>query len=377
MAATLVNPVIPGFNPDPTVCVVQATKTTPAQYFLSTSTFEYFPGAPIYHSTDLVNWTLIGHALGRRSQIDLRTVEPGAGCWATTLRYRPRERRWYLTTGLFHRYRPAADERIFPRGFYVHTGNIWDDAAWSDPVYFDNPGFDQDLFWDDDGKVYLSTTTRMARRTPGPALKDFAIHVSEIDLASGRSLTPPRMVRSSPSGVAEGSHLFCRGFYYYLLTAEGGTEAGHQEWVFRSRDGPYGPWEGQGRPLWYNGPDEEVQRTGHCDVFEDGDGGWWGVMLGVRPLRSGGRWLEPQLGRETFLVKVDWEDDWPVFNDGKNVSLKTAGRRQVVKSSGVDKDGFKWKADLSRRDLELGWYHKSKHELQRKPDKSNDSQTRR
>ena len=356
------NPVIQGFNPDPTVCVVPATTTTPTQYFLSTSTFEYFPGAAIYHSTDLINWKLIGHALNRRSQMDMRTVEPGAGSWASTLRYRPREKRWYLTNGVFQRYRPAADERIFPRGFYVWTDDIFNDAAWSEPVYFDNPGFDQDLFWDDDNnKVYLSTTVRMGQRTPGLKLKDFAIHISEIDLPSGRTLTPPRVIRSSPFGVAEGSHIVRRGRYYYLFTAEGGTEAGHQEWAFRSTEGPYGPWEGQGKALWYNGPDEEVQRTGHCDLFEDGEGRWWGVLLGVRPARnSKGKWVEPQLGRETFLVKVDWVDDWPVFNEGKNVALETVGRDPaVVRTRTAGADGVRWRADLFRPDLELGWYHKS------------------
>ncbi|KAH6617415.1 glycosyl hydrolase [Chaetomium tenue] len=358
------NPVIRGFNPDPTVCVVPATETTLTQYFLSTSTFEYFPGAAIYHSTDLINWKLIGHALNRRSQIDMRTVEPGAGSWASTLRYRPQEKRWYLTNGVYHRYRPTADERIFPRGFYVWTDDIFNDAAWSEPIYFDNPGFDQDLFWDDTttpSKVYLSTTVRLARRTPGPhPLKDFAIHISEIDLASGRTLTPPRVIRASPFGVAEGSHTLRRGRYYYLFTAEGGTEAGHQEWCFRSTAGPYGPWEGQGKALWYNGPDEEVQRTGHCDVFEDGEGRWWGVMLGVRPVRvDEGRWAEPQLGRETFLVKVDWVDDWPVFNGGGNVALETVGRDPVVQRQVAGEDGVRWRADLSRPDLELGWYHKN------------------
>ncbi|KAI9163834.1 Non-reducing end alpha-L-arabinofuranosidase BoGH43B [Paramyrothecium foliicola] len=358
-APTFFNPVIQGFNPDPTVCVVPATETSPAQYYLSTSTFEYFPGAAVYHSLDLINWRLIGHALNRRSQIDLRTVEPGAGSWASTLRYRPQEKRWYLTNGWFSRYRPVDDERIFPRGFYVYTDNIWDDNAWSDPVYFDNPGFDQDLFWDDDGKVYLSTTVRMAQRTPGLKLKDFSIHISEIDLPTGRTLTAPKMIRASPFGVAEGSHILRKGKYYYLFTAEGGTEAGHQEWVFRSSEGPYGPWEGQGKALWYNGPDEEVQRTGHCDVFEDGDGDWWGVMLGVRPVKKDDKWIEPQLGRETFLVRVDWEDDWPIFNGGKNVTLKTLSRKPVQQASTVDSNGLKWKADLSRHDLELGWYQKN------------------
>jgi beta-xylosidase len=293
--------------------------------------------------------------------MDMRTVEPGAGSWASTLRYRPREKRWYLTNGIFQRYRPVADERIFPRGFYVYTDNIWDDAAWSEPVYFDNPGFDQDLFWDDDGKVYLSTTVRMAERTPGLKLKDFAIHVSEIDLISGRTLTVPKMIRASAFGVAEGSHIMRRGDYYYLFVAEGGTEAGHQEWVFRSKDGPYGPWEGQGKALWYNGSDEEVQRTGHADVFEDHDGHWWGVMLGVRPAKNeSGQWLEPQLGRETFLVRVDWADDWPVFNGGQNVTLETVGRKAVKQLiTSREAGGVKWKADLSRPTLELGWYHKS------------------
>lgn len=103
------NPIIPGFNPDPTVCVLPPTETTPTTYFLSTSTFEYFPGCPIYTSVDLINWRLIGHALTRRSQIEMRTVEPGGGSWASTLRYRSQEKRWYLATGVFQRYRPSSD----------------------------------------------------------------------------------------------------------------------------------------------------------------------------------------------------------------------------------------------------------------------------
>ncbi|KAI0410376.1 glycoside hydrolase family 43 protein [Xylaria grammica] len=355
------NPVIPGFNPDPTICVVPATETTPTTYFLSTSTFEYFPGCPIYTSVDLVNWNLIGHALTRRSQIEMRTVEPGAGSWASTLRYRAQEKRWYLATGVFQRYRPGSDERIFPRGFYVYTDNIWDDDAWSDPVYFDNPGFDQDLFWDDNGKVYLSTTMRLANRRPDSKLKDFGIHISEIELGTGRTLTPPQLIRESTHGIAEGSHILRRGAYHYLFTAEGGTEAGHQEWVFRGRDGVYGPWEAQGKPLWYNGPDEEVQRTGHADVFEDGEGRWWAVFLGVRPVKDDdGKYIEPQMGRESFLVKVDWVDDWPVFNEGRNITLATTSRTPVEQAiSQIKRGDIIWQADLNRQDLALGWYQKN------------------
>jgi beta-xylosidase len=114
---TFQNPVIPGFNPDPTIAVVHDGAST--TYFISTSTFEFFPGCAIYSSTDLINWKLIGHALTRRSQIELRTVEPGAGSWASTLRFRPKDGkdgkgRFYLANGLFQRYRPMADVSFLP-----------------------------------------------------------------------------------------------------------------------------------------------------------------------------------------------------------------------------------------------------------------------
>ena len=121
--------------------------------------------------------------------------------------------------------------------------------------------------------MYLSTTVRIAKHDPMSMLKDFAVHISEIDLPSGRTLTPPVVIRQSKYGVAEGSHIMRKGNYYYLFVAEGGTEAGHQEWVFKSMEGVFGPWESQGKPLWCNGPAEEVQRTGHADRFQDGQGG--------------------------------------------------------------------------------------------------------
>lgn len=227
------------------------------------------------------------------------------------------------------------------------------------------------LFWDDtSSKVYLSTTTRLKERPPNSKQKDFAIHISEIDLATGRTLTTPVVIRKSHHGIAEGSHIFRRGEFYYLLTAEGGTEAGHQEWIFRSREGVYGPWEDQGQALWYNGPEEEVQRTGHVDMFEDGNGDWWGVFLGVRPVKVSDEegkvgpdvFLEPQMGRESYLVKVDWVDDWPIFNEGRNVTLETRGRQEVKQLvAAVQPGDLKWSADLERQDLELGWYQKSKY----------------
>lgn len=131
------NPIIPGFNPDPSIIRVDK------DYFLVTSSFEYFPGVPIYHSEDLIQWKLIGHALTRPSQLQIHTPEPGGGVWAATIRYHRGV--FYITAASFQRYRPQQDDRVWPQGFYVQTRNIWDESTWSDPVYFDQVGFDQDV----------------------------------------------------------------------------------------------------------------------------------------------------------------------------------------------------------------------------------------
>jgi len=130
------NPIIPGFNPDPSI--IRAG----SDYFLVTSSFEYFPGIPIYHSKDLVKWELIGHALTRRSQLDIKTPEPGGGIWATTVRQH--DGKFYVMAACFDRYRPQVDDRVWPRGFYVSTDDIWK-GEWSEPVFFDQVGFDQDV----------------------------------------------------------------------------------------------------------------------------------------------------------------------------------------------------------------------------------------
>lgn len=101
------------------------------------------PGVPIYHSHDLIKWKLIGHALTRPSQLQVHTSEPGGGVWATTIRYHCGV--FYIIAGSFQRYRPQQDDRIWPQGFYVKTTDIWDDSSWSDPIYFDQVGFDQDV----------------------------------------------------------------------------------------------------------------------------------------------------------------------------------------------------------------------------------------
>ncbi|KAK8184719.1 glycosyl hydrolase [Phyllosticta citribraziliensis] len=347
--ATYDNPVLRGFHPDPSVVRVGS------DFFVVTSSFEYFPGVPIYHSKDLVNWRLIGHALTRKSQLDIRTPEVGGGVWAPTLRWH--DGVFYVATACFDRYRPQADDRVWPRGFYVKTADIWDSSSWSDPIYFDVAGFDQDLFWDDDGTVYLSSTYRKIDRTPGLRLKDFAVHVCSVDLKTGRSTSELRLIRESlqGSGVAEGSHIIKRANYYYLFTAEGGTEGGHSEYVSRSAAGPFGPWElGPCNPLWSNGPGDQVQNAGHADLIDDEKGNWWALLLAVRPRRIDDQWQPSVFGRETFLVPVTWKNDWPVIVGERKIMM-----RYEAPSVSMSKQPGQWCDDFGEPQLQLGWYRKN------------------
>ncbi|OJD33521.1 glycoside hydrolase family 43 protein [Diplodia corticola] len=386
------NPILAGFNPDPSIVRVGP------DYFLVTSTFEYFPGVPIYHSRDLVSWTLVGHALTRRSQLDVRTPEAGGGVWAPTIRHR--DGVFYVAAACFDRYRPQADDRVWPRGFCVWTRDVWGEGGWSEPVWFDQVGFDQDLFWDTSTSpptVLLSTTFRNTDNTSPPQplttttttttttkTKNFSIHLSPTSLPTGRALAPPVLARSSPVGprVAEGAHLFRRGRWVYLFSAEGGTEGAHREVVCRmdvsgdgdgdgggEGDGVFGRLLRRGEEAWEVGPvvlgeglgddgdggeEGEVGSCGHADLVEDEGGRWWAVFLGVRRGRKGKGKGVSVFGRETFLVPVTWVDDWPVFNADRKVGLvgEAEGLYQLASSPA-------WRDDFAAEKMQLGWYRKN------------------
>ena len=205
--------------------------------------------------------------------------------------------------------------------------------------------------------MYLSTTYR---RYPQVYPKDFAIHIGTVDLRTGNSTSEPKCVRASSSGVAEGSHIVKRGQYYYLFTAEGGTESGHCECVFRSKISPIGPYERcPNNPLWRNTAQDEVQNTGHADLVEDADGNWWAVLLAVRPKSSGyiSGMSKSVFGRETFLVPVDWTDDgWPRFNNGRYITLDgRANSKMVYKLP----EREHWSDNFADGTRDLGWYRKN------------------
>ncbi|GLB42704.1 putative glycosyl hydrolase 43 family protein [Lyophyllum shimeji] len=305
-ANALINPILPGWNPDPSIVRVGS------DYFIATSTFEYFPGHPIYHSKDLVDWKLIGHALSRPSQLSLLGTPSDAGVWAPGLRYH--DGYFYLTSTT--RYVYTSEFRLFPRSFYVKTKNIFSND-WSDPVYFDSLGYDADLFWDTNGDVYCTWSG-----INNAVDKIYGIWQNKIDLATGNSLTPAERIfagtlPNNSSARPEGPHMYHINGTYYLLIAEGGTDVHHRATIQRGPS-PSGPWESNpNNPILFNGADlsNAVQDTGHADIVQGADGRWWGVALGVRP--QGHNFSHIQLGRETFLFPVTWSGGWPIFNSGQ------------------------------------------------------------
>ncbi|KAE9389908.1 hypothetical protein BT96DRAFT_1002778 [Gymnopus androsaceus JB14] len=295
------NPILPGWNPDPTILRVGS------DYFIATSSFEYFPGHPIYHSTNLVDWTLIGHALNRPSQLSLFGTPSDAGAWGVGLRYH--NGTFYLTCTV--RYVYTYELRLFPRSFFVTTTDIFSNN-WSDPTYFDAEGYDADLFWDSNGDVY-NTWTGINDAID----KIYGIYQNKIDTTTGNSLTPAELIFNgtlpdNSTARPEGPHVYFIEPYYYLLIAEGGSSPEHRSTIQRGPS-PSGPWENNpANPILFNGANMSlpVQYTGHSDIVQAPDGEWWGVALGVRP-QTTGDYNHIQLGRETFLFPVTWEDEWP------------------------------------------------------------------
>ncbi|WNS45221.1 glycoside hydrolase family 43 protein [Paenibacillus sp. MMS20-IR301] len=285
------NPVISGFHPDPSICRVGE------DYFLVTSSFEYFPGVPLFHSTDLVNWQQLGHVLTRTSQLNLRNTGSSGGIYAPTIRHHAG--RFYMTT-----------TNVSGGGnFFVYTDDPW--GEWSDPVYVDQPGIDPDLFFDEDGAVYYTS----AHDAGGQGA-----YQSRIDVKTGERLTDIQLVWKGSGGQhPEAPHLYHIGEWYYLMIAEGGTEYGHMVTIARSKR-PDGPFEGcpHNPILSHRSLLSPIQATGHGDLIQAPDGGWWAVFLGIRPV---GYPMQHHLGRETFLAPVSWTaDGWPVIGDNGIVS---------------------------------------------------------
>ena len=276
------NPVVRGVNPDPSIVRVGE------DYYLVNSSFSFYPGCPIRHSRDLVNWELIGYALTRPSQFSLDKNHGSAQLYAATLRYH--DGTFYVIT----------TDVNGGGNFYVTAKNPA--GPWSDPIYIDKPQFDPSLFFDDDGTVYYT------RRGPF-ATKD--IVQATLDIQTGKLLTPLRSIGvGMVSDDAEGPHLYKMNGWYYLSEAEGGSRFLHMQTIGRSKSpwgpfepSPHNPWISQHTAWWY-----PVKSTGHADLVDTPDGHWWAVYLATRHANYG----HFSIGRETFLAPVEWKDGWPV-----------------------------------------------------------------
>ncbi len=271
------NPVIPGFHSDPSVCRVGD------DYYLITSTFEYFPGVPVFHSKDLIHWEQIGYCLERKEQIP-----NGINIFAATIRYH--EGVFYMIT-----------TNITGGGNFYVTAT--DPAGpWSDPIWIKAPGIDPDLFFDDDGKAYVISSP---------------MTLWEIDVKTGRFLSEGRKVWNGTGGrYAEGPHIYKKDGFYYLMAAEGGTEEAHSETIARSHSiwGPY--TENHSNPILAHanaaGQGNPIQGVGHADIIQAHDQSWWIVFHGYRNISDK---VHHILGRETCLAPVTWpKNGWPVVN---------------------------------------------------------------
>jgi xylan 1,4-beta-xylosidase len=307
------NPILRGFNPDPSIIRVAD------DYYIATSTFEWYPGVQIHHSRDLAHWRLLTRPLRRASQLNMIGDPDSCGIWAPCLSYD--DGLFYLIYTDVKRYGRTAQGGSTGaslrdmHNYLVTSPQI--DGEWSDPVYLNSSGFDPSLFHDEDGRKYLLNMLWDHR----PAHNRFAGIVMQEYSVADRVLIGERQLifSGTPLGFTEGPHLYKRDGYYYLLTAEGGTGWGHAVTLARSREltGPY-----ELHPDTYiltsrHRPDIELQRAGHADLVETQNGETYMVHLCGRPLRNRGRCT---LGRETAIQKMVWSDDgWLRTADGKGL----------------------------------------------------------
>lgn len=339
------NPILAGFYPDPDICRVGD------DYYIVNSSFAYFPGIPVFHSRDLVNWTQIGNVVDRARQLDYRGLGVSRGIFAPAIGH---------YHGLFY----VVCTFVDGGGNFLMTAN---DAAgpWSDPVWLGFDGIDPSLFFDDDGKAWLVNN--------GPPPNDRplyeghrAIYLQELDLVSKRLFGPRVIIVNGGANPVEhpiwieGPHIVKKDGWYYLICAEGGTEEQHSEVVFRSRSvtgpfiaGPANPILTQ-RDLPGNRRNP-VTSTGHAALLEAHNGEWWAVFLGCRPYEDN----KFNTGRETFMLPVTWSQGWPsILSAGKEVpyTVPSPGAGSLDPTPPTPLTGnFTWRDDFAGTALSPLW----------------------
>jgi beta-xylosidase len=322
------NPIIPGFAPDPSILLHNGT------YYLVNSSFHLFPGLPIFSAPSILGpWTHIANALHTKEQLSNMSLRESSttiwpptpdgehmlgtgGLYAPTLRHHNGTFYVVCTNVLHH----EGVEQDNLKNFILSAKSI--EGPWSNPVYFDFHGIDPSIFWDVDGKVYIHGSA-----SPGPATR---ITQFEVNLETGEKLSEEKLIWEGViKFYPEGPHMYFKDGWYWLMIAEGGTHEGHMIEMARSKSvwGPFEPKEGP--ILKPAGREERVQYTGHGDLIQDEEGKWWAVCLGVRK-EKGGDGKRFIMGRETFLTAVEWEEgQWPEIKTVRE-NLEGTGREDLV-----------------------------------------------
>jgi len=298
------NPVLAGFYPDPSVTQVGG------DYYLVNSTFAYFPGLPVFHSTDLVNWTQLGNVIDRPGMLDFDGLGLSRGVFAPTIEHHD---------GTFY----VANTCVDCGGNFIVTSE--DPAGpWSDPIWTPEVGgIDPSLFFDDDGTVYMINNDAPVgepRYDGHRAIWIRAVDPETLQPIEEQTVLLDGGVRPEENPIwIEGPHIYKVDGWYYLSSAEGGTAINHSQVIIRSRN-IRGPWEVyEGNPILTQrdmdpNRDNPITSVGHADMVIDNDGKWWATFLGVRPYEGD----YYNTGRETFLLPVEWRDGWPVILDRGN-----------------------------------------------------------
>ena len=341
------NPILPGWYSDPSVC-----SNGKGDYFLATSSFVYYPGVPLFHSTDLVNWEQIGYVLSRESQLqNLGRQHVSGGIFAPALSYNPANETYYMIT-----------TNVGAGNFFVKTKNPF--GEWSDPIYLpDVKGIDPSFFFDEDGKAYIVNNDDPTYPAEYPGHR--SIRIQEFDVVNECTVGPrPALIdkgcrpEEKPIWI-EGPHMYKINGKYYLMDAEGGTSTNHSEVIFTSDSpmGPFVPWEKNPiltqrhlNPQRLN----PITCAGHADLIQTVEGDWWAVFLACRPLH--GAYGYENLGRETFIMPVKWtEDGYPVITQGDDVVSMICERPGVTICKDAHMGNFGYTDEFDGDSLAIEW----------------------
>ncbi|NDV80882.1 glycoside hydrolase family 43 protein [Bacteroides sp. 51] len=338
------NAILPGWYSDPSVC------SNGEDYFLVTSTFVYYPGVPLFHSKDLINWTQVGHVLDRPSQLaNFQGQGTSGGIFAPAISYNPHNKTYYMIT-----------TNVGAGNFFVKTQDPF--GSWSEPIYLPEVGgIDPSFFFDEDGRAYIVNNDGM----DGKELYDGhrSIRIREFDPATDKTIGDWKMLVNGGVNLAEkpiwieGPHMYKINGKYFLMAAEGGTGPDHREVIF-SGDSPMGvftPWDKNPiltqKYLPADRPNP-ITCAGHADLIQTKEGDWWAVFLACRPINN----QFENLGRETFIIPVKWSGDgFPYMTQGEDLIPMILKRKGVTRAENTTFGNFERNDHFNASTLGMEW----------------------